>query len=216
MLVEVCRAKSVPKATILSCVKALVHHAGPHGRHAMIQTSTYESPTCHLTALCVAAARAMPDVVHYLLDQGADDTVLCSGRFACQTTRQRPIPPSAIRTARPTFYCSTVNGHNVTALDFARLMYAAEIESGATVQNLQDLFRCVQLLQYKKNNDNNDGKSILKLITTKEGQEDQVDQEPTGVDSHMLTHDMLLHLYSGLRGCPYLLPLNPLHFISTV
>jgi hypothetical protein len=124
-LVEVCRAKHVHESVILKCVKELVENRG-----ALVNMRSNESTGSIQNALCVAAVRGMPKVVRYLLEKGADKTITSSGRFALHTN-----PKKSIRY------------NQVTPLEFARGMRAAEINAGASHSSLTGLNACIKLLE---------------------------------------------------------------------
>jgi hypothetical protein len=123
-LVEVTRARKVKEAVILKCVQELVENHG-----AMVDLQTYESVNAHQTALSVAAARAMPTVLKYLLDHGASREIRCSGRFRLHKNARK-----------------SVQLVELTSLECARRVSAAETEYGATASELRDLSRCIDLL----------------------------------------------------------------------
>jgi hypothetical protein len=124
-LVEVCRARKVKEATILACVQALVEEFG-----ALVNISSDESQHSRQTALCVAAVRAMPSVVKYLLSKGAAREIRSSGRFRLHTEPRK-----------------SVGADDVTPLEFCQLMLGAEREAGAANEALKDLKKCVTLLE---------------------------------------------------------------------
>ena len=123
-LVEVCRARHIKEATLLQCVQELVENRG-----ALVNYATNESSNSVLTALCVAAVRGMPKVVHYLLSHGAIKSARCSARFRLYTNPKRSLR------------CT-----NSTPLEFARSMLNAERAEGATDRDLTNLNRCIKLL----------------------------------------------------------------------
>ena len=124
-LVEVCRARHVKEQVILKCVKELIEERG-----ALVNLATQESESSRQTALCVAAVRAMPTVVQYLLQHGADPSVLSSGRFRLHTQPKK------------TLHC-----RSVTPLAFAQAMHQAERDVGASEQDLRCLKKCIRLLE---------------------------------------------------------------------
>jgi hypothetical protein len=127
-LVEVCRAKHVHESVILKCVKELVEQRG-----ALVNLRSNESTGSIQNALCVAAVRGMQKVVRYLLEKGADKIMTSSGRFALHTN-----PKKSIRY------------NQVTPLEFARGMRAAEINEGASQTSLAGLDACIKLLEQTK------------------------------------------------------------------
>lgn len=124
-LVEVCRARKVKEGTILTCVQTLVEVYG-----ALVNLSSDESQHSRQTALCVAAVRAMPNVVKYLLEKGASGEIRSSGRFRLHTQPRK-----------------SVGAGNVTPLEFSQLMLNAEKEAGASQEALKDLVKCINLLR---------------------------------------------------------------------
>lgn len=124
-LVEVCRARKVKEATILACVQTLVEVYG-----ALVDISSDESRHSRQTALCVAAVRAMPNVVKYLLQKGASREIRSSGRFRLHTQSRK-----------------SVGADDVTPLEFCRIMLNAEREAGASNEALKDLCKCIALLE---------------------------------------------------------------------
>jgi hypothetical protein len=123
-LVEVCRARHTTQSTILHCVQELIERRG-----ASIDVPTNESANSILSALCVAAVRAMPKVVEYLLSKGASQDIRCNARFRLYTN-----PKKSVRCA------------DVTPLEFAKAMLDAERAEGASEQDLRDLNRVIKLL----------------------------------------------------------------------
>jgi hypothetical protein len=124
-LVEVCAARDTTQATILKCVQELVEHRG-----AIINMRTDASPGAKLTALCVAAVRAMPNVVTYLLKNGALKDFQCRGQF-----RLSKNPRKFLRFK------------DSTALEAAIAMRDIEKENGATGEELCNLEKCIKLLR---------------------------------------------------------------------
>ena len=124
-LVEVCRARHVKESVIRNCVEELIEHRG-----ALVDIASNETVHSRQTALCVSAVRAMPSVVKYLLRKGASPSVLSSGRFRLHTN-----PKKSLRCI------------GVTPLDFCRAMRDAEIEVGASQQDLRGLEKCIRLLE---------------------------------------------------------------------
>ena len=129
-LVEVCRARHVKESVILKCVQEMVEARG-----AMVNLSTHESEQSSQTALCVAAVRAMPTVVSYLLQKGASKTICSSGRFRLFSN------------PRKTVWCKG------TPLEFAQTMLRAEQEAGVTERDVAALKKCIRLLQQGDNDD---------------------------------------------------------------
>jgi hypothetical protein len=125
-LVEVCRARNVSKQTIFQCAQELVERRG-----ALVNLKTNESSNSSLTALCVAATRALPRVVNYLLSKGARLDIPCSARFRLSTNSKKSLRCVG------------------TPLEFASNMLNAEKAEGATNQELADLNRCIKLLNKK-------------------------------------------------------------------
>jgi hypothetical protein len=137
-LVECCRARHVRELTILQCVRELVEKWG-----ANISIPTQEGNDVSLTALCVAAARAMPTVVKYLLSQ--------------QQKLFSPTDPSKRRTSLTSFVSSgrfrlasnprrTVQCRNATPLEFVNTIYSAEQNEGAKEVDLIHLVKVRNLL----------------------------------------------------------------------
>jgi len=142
-LVELCRARHVKESVILHCLQALLERYGgqcrnsnnsnnnPHPQcSALLDLVTAESPRSRQTALCVAAVRAMPTVVRYLLQSGASPHVLSSGRFRLHTQPKK-----------------TISCTDVTPLQFCYAMRQAEREAGASERTLGDLNKCIRLLE---------------------------------------------------------------------
>lgn len=123
-LVEVCRSKNSTQHSILLCVQELVEQRG-----AAVDVATNESANSFLTALCVAAVRALPKVVDYLLSKGASKDIPCSARFRLFIKKSKYLR------------CT-----KATPLEFARQMMDAEKAEGATDQDVRDLRKCIELL----------------------------------------------------------------------
>lgn len=124
-LVACCRARYTRECHIRQCVELLVE---THGADTSL--FTMETAQSRLTPLCVAAARGMPSVVKYLLEQGASKTETSTGRFRLHTN------------ARKSIKCT-----NATPLQFAQDMRAGEVEAGADCGDLKDLDKCIRLLK---------------------------------------------------------------------
>ena len=128
-LVEICRARSpyISETAILKCTEELVE------RHNVnVNLMTHEPGT--LTALCVAAARGMSNVVKYLLSRGADPRIPCSGRFRLYT-------PSRGTQSRRIVKCT-----QATAMEFAKKMKEEEKAEGASESDLRSLTRSIKYL----------------------------------------------------------------------
>lgn len=123
-LVACCRARYAREYHIRQCVELLVETYG-----AKTSLSTLESAQSSLTPLCVAAARGMPTVVRYLLQQGASKTERSTGRFRLHTNARRSVK------------CT-----QATPWQFAHSMRAAEESEGADKRDLKDLDKCIRLL----------------------------------------------------------------------
>lgn len=124
-LVECCRARHVKESTILKCVQLLVETYG-----ASVDVAICEQPPKTLTPLCCAAARAMPTVVKYLLNKGADPSIQSTGRFRLY---KRPR--------------KTANCVETTALGFAQIISTEEMKHGATASELKELRKVICLLE---------------------------------------------------------------------
>ena len=126
-IVEICRCRNTSPSNILLCVKELVR------RGALVNIPTEESASSSLTALCVASVRGMPKVVKYLLsneNNGSHSSsihIKCSGRLGSPKKTVRCI--------------------DTIPLDFCIKLLNAEIEAGATTQDLKDLNQCIKLLK---------------------------------------------------------------------
>jgi hypothetical protein len=123
-LVEICRSKNTTQNSVLLCIQELVERRG-----AMVDVPTNESANSFLTALCVAAVRAMPRVVEYLLSRGASKDIRCSARFRLYIKKSKYL-----RCTR------------ATPIEFAQQMMDTEIAEGATQQDVRDLRKCIDLL----------------------------------------------------------------------
>jgi hypothetical protein len=125
-LVEVCRARNVKEAVILKCVQELVENYG-----ALVDRWTNESKKSGQTALAVAAVRAMPTVVQYVMSKGrACREQRSSGRFGLNTKPKK-----------------TLQCINATPVEFAVAMRNAEREAGATKGQLGNLEECIRILR---------------------------------------------------------------------
>lgn len=131
-LVEICRARHVRESVIQRCVQELVESYG-----ALVDLRSDESTSSRQTALAVAAVRGMSSVVKYLLQQGASISLLSSGRFRLHTSSRRSIK------------CM-----GDTPLGFAKLMRTAELEAGATKQDLRGLDASIRLLTQASKKEN--------------------------------------------------------------
>ena len=124
-LVEVCAARDTTQATILKCVQELVEQRG-----AIINMTTNASPGAILSALCVAAVRAMPSVLSYLLGKGARTDFKCRGQFRLSKNARKFL-----------------RFKDVTALEAAVAMKEKEQEFGATADELTHLDKCIRILR---------------------------------------------------------------------
>lgn len=121
-IVEVCRARHVTEAAILTCVKILVE------RGALVNGMSHESVHSRQTALCVAAVRGMAKVVSYLLQQDANPLLLCSGRFQLNGANR------------------SIRCKQKTAYDFCSTMLEAE-RAADKETDLTKLKKCKKLLE---------------------------------------------------------------------
>ena len=128
-LVEICRARHLRETTMLACVKELVE---THG--ALVNLVTYESASSRQSALTVAAARGMSSVVKYLLSQGANPHMTCTGRFRLTQQQQQQQRASVYR-------------QDATPCEFAQAMRDAQVGAAATREVLNSLDACIRLLQ---------------------------------------------------------------------
>lgn len=130
-LVECCRARKIKESTILRCVEELVDRLGADVDLGVNESIWGESPREKpLTALCVASARGMPTIVKYLLKHRADPMITSTGRFRLYKRPRRSIK------------CV-----DKSPLDFAETILAAELEEGATKQDVKELKKVVALLK---------------------------------------------------------------------
>ena len=154
-LVEACRSRHVQESVILKCVKLLIeeHGANPNVPSAAevgqgLASSTTltlgrrsaasSEVTCYtssqgreLYAIVIAAARAMPSVVKYLLScNNIDYTVRGSSRFRLFSNPRK-----------------SVKGVDLTALEFAMKMKEEEIENEIAEADLKGLNKVISLLQ---------------------------------------------------------------------
>ena len=84
----------------------------------------------YLPPLVVASARGMPSVVRYLVGSSVGANVGTEGtsRFRLYMKPKRSV------------------GGTFTALDFARAMLEAEVENGATEEDVGSLNECIRIL----------------------------------------------------------------------
>ncbi len=166
-LVDVVRARCIKESVILSCVKELieVYSASPYvpategAQYQKLKQTKRKGNNAGnlLPPLVVASARGMPSIVKYLLSyekqhlrpnrnyNGMDtsnlrcinneislETMEGSSRFRLYTNPKKSI-------------CGTY-----TPLGFALKMKGAEIENGASENELRSLNQCIRLLSAKK------------------------------------------------------------------
>mmetsp|Transcript_9778 Transcript_9778/g.16166 ORF Transcript_9778/g.16166 Transcript_9778/m.16166 type:complete len:337 (+) Transcript_9778:55-1065(+) len=153
-LVEVCRSRHVQESVILKCVKLLIeeHGANPNVPSAEVgqglaasttltlgkRSAASSEVTCYtssqgreLYAIVIAAARAMPSVVKYLLScRNIDPTLKGSSRFRLFSNPRK-----------------SVKGVDLSALEFAMKMREEEIENGISVADLKGLDKVISLLK---------------------------------------------------------------------
>jgi hypothetical protein len=123
-LVEVCRSRNTAQVTILHCVQELVENRG-----ASVNLATNESSNSILTPLCVAAVRAMPNVVRYLLSKGASPYIKSNARFRLYKNPKKSL-----------------KAQDSTPLQFALSMLDAERKEGAKPHELVNLNKSITLL----------------------------------------------------------------------
>ncbi|KAL7486473.1 hypothetical protein ACHAW6_012987 [Cyclotella cf. meneghiniana] len=151
-LVEVCRARHVSEGTILKCIKLLVEEYGanpnvPSAEFASVKNVSISRPSGNATLktacststvgnelypLIIAAARGMPTVVKYLLNNGADESLRGSSRFRLFSNPKK-----------------TVRGDGLTALEFAEKMWDEEMRNGVEQQDMKGLQRTLDFLKLK-------------------------------------------------------------------
>ncbi len=151
-LVEVCRSRHVQESVILKCVKLLIeeHGANPNVPSAEVGLATSTTltlgkrsaasseVTCYtssqgreLYAIVIAAARAMPSVVKYLLSsRNIDPTLRGSSRFRLFSNPRK-----------------SVKGVDLSALEFAMKMREKEIENEISAVDLKGLNKVISLLK---------------------------------------------------------------------
>lgn len=134
-LVDCCRARCVKESAILACVKELIEKYGANPNIPATEGNTYnrvnrnKSKHNTLPCLVVAASRGMPTIVKYLLDNTtASIEEMGTSRFRLYMNPKKSV-------------CGTY-----TPLAFAEKMKEAEIENGATNQQLPSLLKCIKLL----------------------------------------------------------------------
>ena len=134
-LVDCCRARHVTERVILKCIEELIVRQGASPHVPAMEAAGTHGKVSVLPALVVASARGMPLVVQYLLDcPGSDESIHVKGtsRFRLFTKPRK-----------------SVNG-TFTPLEFALQMKKAEMEYGATPQDLKSLNKCIDLLQQRE------------------------------------------------------------------
>ncbi len=153
-LMEVCRSRHVQESVILKCVKLLIeeHGANPNVPSAEVgqglassttltlgrRSAASSEVTCYtssqgreLYAIIIAAARAMPSVVKYLLScKNMDPTVKGSSRFRLFSNPRK-----------------SVKGVDLSALEFAMKMREEEIENEIAKADLKGLNKVISLLE---------------------------------------------------------------------
>lgn len=153
-LVEVCRSRHVQESVILKCVKLLIeeHGANPNVPSAEVgqglnssttltlgkRSAASSEVTCYtssqgreLYAIVIAAARAMPSVVKYLLScRNIDSSLKGSSRFRLFSNPRK-----------------SVKGVDLSALEFAMKMREAENENEISAVDLRGLNKVISLLK---------------------------------------------------------------------
>lgn len=144
-LIEVCRARYVSQRQILNCVKYLVETAkadvnvpssqiisdSSSSKVAAAQrgSSSSTAATAGVYPLGIVAARGMPMVLRYMLENGGDVQRKMTGRFR--------LSGDARKSVHGTF----------TPLEFAVKMRDAERAVGVSEENLRTLDDCIKLLR---------------------------------------------------------------------
>jgi hypothetical protein len=133
-LVDCCRARCIKESVILACLKELVEKYGASVDVPATEGSSYQQVTKKkhytLTALVVAAARGMPTVVKYLVQASPPSiSTLGTSRFRLYTNPKKSISAT------------------LTPLKFAERMKEAELENGATEEQLSLLNLCIRILR---------------------------------------------------------------------
>ena len=156
-LVEVCRARHVSERVILKCIKLLIAGYGANPNVPSAESSTASTTTMankstsstmtsagtmkrcpstvsigkELYPLIIAAARGMSTVVHYLLNSAnADPHLKGSSRFRLFSAPRK-----------------SVNGVELTAVEFSRRMREGEVQNGAEDDDLRGLDKAISLLE---------------------------------------------------------------------
>uniref|UniRef100_A0A7S2M908 F-box domain-containing protein n=1 Tax=Skeletonema marinoi TaxID=267567 RepID=A0A7S2M908_9STRA len=153
-LVDICRSRHVQESVILKCVKLLIeeHGANPNVPSAEVgqglassttltlgrRSAASSEVTCYtssqgreLYAIVIAAARAMPSVVKYLLScRDIDPTLKGSSRFRLFSNPRK-----------------SVKGVDLSALEFGMKMKEEEIENGVCAADLKGLNKVISLLK---------------------------------------------------------------------
>lgn len=140
-LVDVTKARWVKEGVILACVKDLVETYGANvntpATEGCFRSALHLKKGNHntLPALVVASARGMPSVVKYLLQKniGANVHMKGSSRFRLYTNSKKSISGC------------------FTALEFAMKMKEAELEHGASENQLTSLSECIEILSVASN-----------------------------------------------------------------
>lgn len=133
-LVDCCRARCIKESVILACVKELVEKYGASPNVPATEGAAYKHVTKRnhntVTPLVVAASRGMPTIVKYLLQ----NTSVSISEKGTSRFRLFMNPKKSIF-------------GTYTPLEFAEKMKHAEVESGATEQQLPSLNTCIKLLK---------------------------------------------------------------------
>ena len=169
-LVEVCRSRHVQESVILKCVKLLIeeHFANPNVPSAEVgqglassttltlgrRSAASSGVTCYtssqgreLYAIVIAAARAMPSVVKYLLScKNIDHSLSGSSRFRLFSNPRK-----------------SVKGVDLSALEFAIKMSEEEVKNGIASADLKGLNKVISLLRRHDKKKNEE----VNLVTNK-------------------------------------------------
>ena len=150
-LVNCCRARCVKESVIVNCLKELIEQYGalpniPSHESAPIGNRSRNNNN-HLYPLTIAAARGMSKVVKYLIQ----DHIMAlggGGHGDCSTSILTLEGSSRFRLhSNPK---KSISG-TYNPVGFAQAMMDAELEHGASKEEVKSLGSCIRMLQEKMN-----------------------------------------------------------------
>ena len=148
-LVNCCRARCVKESVIVSCLKELIEKYGALPNipsHESSIGNSSRNKNNRLYPLTIAAARGMSKVVKYLIQ---DRIMALGGGNSCSSTCILMLEGSS-RFRLHSNPKKSISG-TYMPVDFAQVMKNAELEHGASKEEVKSLGCCIKMLKEKMN-----------------------------------------------------------------